>query len=92
MSDLMPEPGAEAGVPDGPAGPALPDVPREPTGDPGVDALVERLADVTHLDTDGHIGVYEDVHGGLRETLSALDARPGPPAPSPASHTYDNRS
>ncbi|MFC0849133.1 hypothetical protein ACFH04_36270 [Streptomyces noboritoensis] len=92
MSDLMPEPGAEAGAHDDPAGPAPLDVPREPTGDPRVDALVERLADVDHLDTDGHVEVYEDVHGGLRETLSALDARPGPPVPSPASHTYDNRS
>lgn len=88
----MPEPGAAAGAHDDPVGPAPLDVPRAPTGDPRVDALVERLADVDHLDTDGHVQVYEDVHGGLRETLSALDARPGPPAPSPASHTYDNRS
>jgi hypothetical protein len=26
--------------------------------------------------------VYEDVHRGLRDALTALDARPGPPAPS----------
>ncbi|MFI1101219.1 hypothetical protein [Streptomyces melanogenes] len=92
MSDLMPEPEAEAAAHDDPVGPAPLDVPRDPTGDPRVDALVERLADVDHLGTDGHVQVYEDVHGGLRETLSALDARPGPPVPSPASHPYDNRS
>jgi hypothetical protein len=25
--------------------------------------------------------VYEDVHRGLRDALTALDARPGPPVP-----------
>jgi hypothetical protein len=33
--------------------------------------------------------VYEDVHGGLRDALTALDARPAPPAPSPS---YDQRA
>ncbi|MEU5433511.1 hypothetical protein AB0G73_09035 [Streptomyces sp. NPDC020719] len=90
MSDLMPGPGADAGECDDAVGPAPLGVPRDPTGDDVVDALVERLGDVDHLDTDGHLEVYEDVHRGLRETLTALDARPGPPAPVP--HPYDNRS
>ncbi len=53
------------------------------TGDPGVDALIARLTDADALPTEGHVAVYEDVLGGLRETLAALDSRPGPPPPSP---------
>lgn len=64
-------------------------VPRTPTGNAEVDAQLERLADADHLATDGHLEVYEDVHGGLRDALTALDARPGPPAPSPS---YDQRA
>ncbi|MDH6627430.1 hypothetical protein M2271_005254 [Streptomyces sp. LBL] len=64
-------------------------VPRTPTGNGGVDAQLARLGDADHLATDGHVEVYEDVHRGLRDALTALDARPGPPAPlSP----YGNRS
>jgi hypothetical protein len=29
------------------------------------------------------VEVYEDVHRGLRDALTALDTRPGPPAPTP---------
>ncbi|GAA3551811.1 hypothetical protein [Streptomyces osmaniensis] len=64
-----------------PAAPAPLNVPRVPTGDAEVDALLERLGDADHLATDGHLEVYEDVHRGLRDALTALDARPGPPAP-----------
>ncbi|MBK3635217.1 hypothetical protein JHN52_20235 [Streptomyces sp. MBT97] len=64
-----------------PAAPAPLAVPRVPTGDAEVDALLDRLADADHLATDGHVEVYEDVHRGLRDALTALDARPGPPAP-----------
>ncbi len=53
-------------------------MPRTPTGDAEVDAHVERLADADHLTTDGHLEVYEDVHRGLRDALTALDTRPGP--------------
>jgi hypothetical protein len=99
MSDLMPEPaavpeeqeGAAGHAPD-PAAPAPLGVVRSPTGDAEVDARLERLADADHLPADGHIEVYEDVHGGLRDALTALDARPAPapvPAPMPS---YDNRS
>ncbi|CAM5256400.1 hypothetical protein [Streptomyces fumanus] len=80
-----------AGTPaeDGPAAPAPLDIPRTPTGDARVDALLERLGDAGHLPTEGHIEVYEDVHRGLRDALTALDARPGPPAPP---STYGSRS
>ncbi|MET7292888.1 hypothetical protein ABZS79_12215 [Streptomyces griseoloalbus] len=67
---------------DDPAAPAPLNVPRTPTGHPEVDVHVERLADADHLTTDGHAEVYEDVHRGLRDALTALDARPGPPAPA----------
>lgn len=106
MSDAVPEPEprpeseeAEPGArPDTgyePAAPAPLDVPRAPTGNAEVDARLARLADADHLATDGHVEVYEDVHRGLRDALTALDARPGPPGrpgpPSPSS-PYDRRS
>ncbi|GAA3900429.1 hypothetical protein ACFYOF_07520 [Streptomyces sp. NPDC007148] len=96
MSDTVPEagvpaesasadpdlPGESVNEPeDDPAAPAPLNVPRTPTGNADVDDRLERLSDADHLATDGHVEVYEDVHGGLRDALSALDARPGPPAP-----------
>ncbi|WP_371679194.1 hypothetical protein [Streptomyces sp. NBC_01276] len=83
LPDVPEEPGAEpAGEP---AGPAALGLVRTPTGHAGVDAHLERLADADHLPADEHAAVYEDVHGGLREALTALDA---PPVPGP----YENRS
>lgn len=79
-----------AGAPeDDPAAPAPLNVPRTPTGKADVDAQLERLGDADHLATDGHLEVYEDVHRGLRDALTALDARPGPPAPP---RPYESRS
>ncbi|SCF57144.1 hypothetical protein GA0115254_10398 [Streptomyces sp. Ncost-T10-10d] len=75
-------------TPADPAAPAPLGVVRTPTGNAEVDARLERLADADHLPADGHIEVYEDVHRGLREALTALDARPAP-APMPS---YNNRS
>ncbi len=98
MSDTVPEATEaeetveaepEAGSEHDPAAPAPLNVPRTPTGNADVDAQLERLADADHLATDGHLEVYEDVHRGLRDALTALDARPGPPAPSPS---YDKRA
>ncbi|MES5822590.1 hypothetical protein [Streptomyces sp. RG80] len=86
MSDASPqtESLAEAVEPEyDPAAPAPLNVPRTPTGNAEVDERIERLTDADHLATDGHVEVYEDVHRGLRDALTALDARPGPPAPSP---------
>ncbi|MET7858502.1 hypothetical protein ABZS81_15050 [Streptomyces sp. NPDC005318] len=99
MSDMMPEPGTVPGEQEGtsapapdPAAPAPLGVARTPTGNAEVDARLERLADADHLPADGHIEVYEDVHRGLRDALTALDTRPAPapvPAPMPS---YNNRS
>ncbi|WP_374230130.1 hypothetical protein [Streptomyces sp. OfavH-34-F] len=93
MSDPMPE--TPTDTPPEPAAPAEPaplGVVRTPTGNAGVDALLERLADADHLAADGHTEVYEDVHRGLREALDALDAGPAP-APGPAGvPPYDHRS
>ncbi|AWW40326.1 hypothetical protein ADL00_12350 [Streptomyces sp. AS58] len=77
----IPEGEAPARPEHDPAAPAPLGVPRTPTGNAEVDAQLERLADTDHLATDGHVEVYEDVHRGLRDTLTALDARTGPPAP-----------
>ncbi|UQT59431.1 hypothetical protein M4V62_32630 [Streptomyces durmitorensis] len=97
MSDSMPGPEPEPVEPEAaaevraetydPVGPAPLGVERVPTGDAEVDGLLTRLGDADHLATDGHIEVYEDVHRGLRDALTALDARPGPPAPSPMGTT-----
>ncbi|MFJ6726603.1 hypothetical protein ACIQPQ_16995 [Streptomyces sp. NPDC091281] len=95
MSETVPPQEATAGPQDeqaGPAGdgdddPAAPaplGVVRTPTGDAAVDAHLDRLADADDLAADGHVEVYEDVHRGLRDALTALDTRPGPPAPTPA--------
>lgn len=77
----VPAPAAEEPDPD-PAAPAPLAVPRTPTGNADADASLARLADADHLTTDGHVEVYEDVHRGLRDVLTALDARQGPPAPA----------
>jgi hypothetical protein len=45
----------------------------EATGNAEVDAAVERLADADGLATAEHVEVYEDVHRGLRDALTALD-------------------
>ncbi|MFF1925079.1 hypothetical protein ACFVW8_31470 [Streptomyces sp. NPDC058221] len=77
-------------APHEPAAPAPLGVVRTTTGNAEVDAELERLADADHLPAGGHIEVYEDVHRGLRDALTALDARPAPaPATAP---TYNNRS
>ncbi|MFD9164008.1 hypothetical protein ACFVZ8_18790 [Streptomyces sp. NPDC059558] len=76
---------AEPAAPAEPAGPVALGVVRTPTGHADVDAHLARLADADHLAADGHVEVYEDVHRGLREALTALDA---PPVPGP----YENRS
>ncbi|QEU95305.1 hypothetical protein [Streptomyces kanamyceticus] len=75
-----------------PAAPAPLGVERTPTGNADVDSRLARLGDADHLATDGHIEVYEDVHRGLRDALTALDSRPGPPAPAGAPTPSYNRS
>jgi hypothetical protein len=78
-----------------PAAPAPLGVPRVATGNADVDAQLERLADADHLAADGHLAVYEDVHSGLRDALTALDARPAPydnSYNSAYTPSHDNRS
>ncbi|MGH3329062.1 MAG: hypothetical protein ACRDPT_14940 [Streptomycetales bacterium] len=45
----------------------------QPTGDPGVDAAVASLAELSDLPVEKHVAVYEDVHRQLRDTLAELD-------------------
>ncbi|MFD8012125.1 hypothetical protein [Streptomyces sp. NPDC058955] len=90
MDEAMRDTGTDTGTDpaaDGPAAAAPLGLPREPTGLPAVDALVERLGEADHLPADGHLAVYEDVHRGLRAELTSLDAHPAP-APRP----HDPRS
>ncbi|MEH6377261.1 hypothetical protein V7793_23455 [Streptomyces sp. KLMMK] len=97
LADLEALAGPETAGAGGTGGPGpLPlGVVRTPTGDPAVDAQLVRLADADHLAASGHLEVYEDVHRGLREALSALDRSPGPsgaPAAPGAPASYDTRS
>ncbi|MCW2873110.1 hypothetical protein [Actinacidiphila oryziradicis] len=55
------------------SGPSALGVVVAPTGNEEVDALIERLGDADALPTQSHIEVYEDVHRGLRDALTALD-------------------
>jgi hypothetical protein len=62
--------GADADVP---AAPEPLGVAVVPTGNADVDAALGRLADADVLPVHAHTEVYEDVHRGLREALTALD-------------------
>ena len=76
--DRAGEPPATA--PDEPAAPAEPQplgVTVAMTGNAEVDAAVERLGDADELPVHAHIEVYEDVHRGLRDALTALDENRG---------------
>ncbi|MFF1422293.1 hypothetical protein [Streptomyces sp. NPDC058280] len=86
MSDSMAgpaerEPGAAGPPAHEPAAPRPLGVERVPTGHAEVDERLARLADADHLPADGHVEVYEDVHRGLRDALTVLDARPAPQGP-----------
>ncbi|WP_338320637.1 hypothetical protein, partial [Streptomyces lonarensis] len=75
---------------DDPEGPRPLGVAVRPSGDAAVDALLARLSATDHLGVAGHREVYEDVHGGLRDALAALDQPPGPTpraAPHPPHHS-----
>lgn len=85
--------GSRGPDPHAPAEPAPLGIQRTPTGDAGVDERLTRLADADHLPADGHVEVYEDVHRGLRDALTALDAPPGALRESPLTPSaYDHRS
>ncbi|MFJ6796390.1 hypothetical protein [Streptomyces sp. NPDC091268] len=93
MTDEAPDASGDgaAAEPAEPAGPAPLGIVRTRTGRAEVDAYLERLADADHLAADGHVEVYEDVHRGLRDALTALDAPLAPSAP-PGPRPYENRS
>ncbi|MEU4094390.1 hypothetical protein [Streptomyces sp. NPDC026673] len=55
------------------AGPRPLGVVLEATGNTEVDAVLVRLRDADLLPTEDHVEVYEDVHRGLRDTLTRLD-------------------
>jgi hypothetical protein len=63
------------------AGPVPLGIARTPTGNPDVDAALDRLADADELPTGSHLEVYEDAHGRMREALEELDRAQGPPPP-----------
>jgi hypothetical protein len=47
--------------------------PAEATGDERVDAAAERLRELSGLPASEHVGVYEDVHRRLQDSLADLD-------------------
>lgn len=46
----------------------------EPTGEPGVDAALDLLAQLDPDDVHEHAAVFDDIHQRLRATLTDLDA------------------
>ncbi|MFB7292494.1 hypothetical protein [Actinacidiphila glaucinigra] len=71
---VVPAPGPEAaGPPVADAGPRPLGVVLDATGNTEVDAVLVRLQDADLLPTEDHVEVYEDVHRGLRDTLTRLD-------------------
>jgi hypothetical protein len=89
--DLAPAPGGPEAAPgpvpepgSGPGEAAETERPPEPlgvvvdaTGNAEVDEAVVRLRDADELPVQAHIEVYEDVHRGLRDALTALDENRG---------------
>ncbi len=53
--------------------PALPETGPEPTGDPRVDAALERLSGVRNRPTAEHVEIYEDIHLRLQDALADID-------------------
>ncbi|GLZ11746.1 hypothetical protein Acsp04_19810 [Actinomadura sp. NBRC 104425] len=68
---------AEAVVPAGP--------PPEPTGDPRVDLVLQRLTELGGAPVSRHVAVFEDVHQRLQDLLASADEPEdaGPPVPRP---------
>lgn len=57
--------------------PQVPDAVRAaaptPTGEPRVDAALERLHDISAAPVDEHVDIYDDVHRRLQDALADLD-------------------
>ncbi|MET9878005.1 hypothetical protein ABZZ36_25740 [Actinacidiphila glaucinigra] len=79
LEGVVPAPGPEAAGPPvaaeavADAGPRPMGVVLDATGNTEVDAVLVRLQDADLLPTEDHVEVYEDVHRGLRDTLTRLD-------------------
>jgi hypothetical protein len=74
LEDVAPAPGPDAeAAAAGDTGPRPLGVVLEATGNTEVDAVLVRLQDADLLPTEDHVEVYEDVHRGLRDTLTRLD-------------------
>jgi hypothetical protein len=75
-------PGEGQGAPEMvvPAGP-----PPEPTGDPRVDAALERFGELGGTPVARHVALFEDVHQRLQDLLVSANQpeEPGPPLPPP---------
>jgi hypothetical protein len=70
------EPAVRPPVREGPA-----PVPEGPgtTGDPQVDAALDKLADLAELPLNEHPAVFEQIHGALAGALGTLDTTTGDP-------------
>lgn len=49
------------------------------TGDPQVDAALDKLADLAELPLNEHPAVFEQIHGALTGALGTLDSGAGGP-------------
>jgi len=49
------------------------------TGDPQVDAALDKLADLAELPLNEHPAVFEQIHGALTGALGTLDSGTGGP-------------
>jgi hypothetical protein len=71
------EPAPPAARPPAPDGPETArDVPG-PTGDPQVDAALDKLADLAGRPLNEHPAVFEQIHGALTGALGTLDSSTG---------------
>jgi hypothetical protein len=54
------------------------DVPEpQPTGNPEVDAALDRLRELGERSTGAHADLYDDVHQRLQTVLARIDQQPG---------------
>jgi hypothetical protein len=59
--------------PSAPGDDAAPSFPTPATGEPRVDAALDRLQDVAAAPVDEHVAIYDDVHRRLQDALADPD-------------------